>query len=131
MSESELLYVTYLFCYALLISLESIAVRMVPWKKHGSRILKPGSRKVSNLPFCTPRIKWVMLLKAKQHCQVAQKKGGALASTNEVYSITLTLLILLIKYMEVTFKKRHSSILKLLLKTFLASNLAFSPDLST
>ena len=30
MSESELLYVTYLFCYALLISLESIAVRMVP-----------------------------------------------------------------------------------------------------
>ena len=42
MSESELLYVTYLFCYALLISLESIAVRMVPWKKHGSRILKPG-----------------------------------------------------------------------------------------
>ena len=131
MSESELLYVTYLFCYALLISLESIAVRMVPWKKHGSRILKPGSRKVSNLPFCTPRIKWVMLLKAKQHRQVAQKKGGALASTNEVYSITLTLLILLIKYMEVTFKKRHSSIFKLLLKTFLASNLAFSPDLST
>ena len=124
MIESELLYVTYLFCYALLISLGSIAVRMVSWKKH-------GSRKVSNLPFCTARIKWVMLLKAKQHCQVAQKKGGALASTNEVYSITLTLLILLIKYMEVTFKKRHSSIFKLLLKTFLASNLAFSPDLST
>ena len=131
MSESELLYVTYLFCYALLISLESIAVRMVSWKKHGSRILKPGSRKVLNLPFCTPRIKWVMLLKAKQHRQVAQKKGGALASTNEVYSITLTLLILLIKYMEVTFKKRHSSIFKLLLKTFHASNLVFSPDLST
>lgn len=85
MSASELLYVTYLFCYALLISLESIAVRMVPRKKRGSWILKPGSRQVSNLPFCTPRIEWVMLLKKKKRVGISFDKLSVQYNFNVAY----------------------------------------------
>ena len=80
MSASELLYVTYLFCYALLISLESIAVRMAPektWVLNSETEVSPGLETTILYPSY-----WVgYVIKAKNHLPVAQKRG-ALASTN-------------------------------------------------